>query len=114
MAREFAKDFYKSKEWQKIREAILMRDRYLCVKCGAPAEEVHHKKHLTPQNIYDPKITMNPENLVSLCKACHFEEHRGQHGNGRIAAEKEDDYPYQFDECGMLIKKPNPPVSVST
>ncbi len=75
MARAFAKPFYNSKEWQNVRDGILMRDKYLCVKCGAPAEEVHHKIPLTATNINDPSITMNPDNLVSLCKECHFKIH---------------------------------------
>lgn len=79
-----------------------MRDNYLCVKCGKPAEEVHHKIHLSPSNIGDTSITLNPSNLVSLCRDCHFEEHRGDHGSGR---KREEEYPYTFDENGQLIKK---------
>jgi len=101
MAREFSKSFYNSKEWANTREYILKRDNYLC-RCGRPAEEVHHITHLTPENIGDPKITMNPENLVSLCKACHFEEHKGEHAKGRANAQA---YEYEFDENGMLRKK---------
>ena len=108
MARDFSKSFYNSKEWENTRGYILRRDKYLCQHCGRPAEEVHHKIHLTPENIGDVKVTMNPENLVSLCKACHFEEHKGEHAKGRQAAE---DYDYTFDENGMLVKKNNiPPV----
>ena len=103
MARKFAKAFYNSIEWQKVREAVLKRDKYLCVKCGKPATEVHHKKHLSPENIWDVSISLNPDNLVSLCKDCHFEEHRGEHGNGR---KKQDEQPqYVFDENGMLVPK---------
>lgn len=101
MARDFAKSFYNSIEWKNTREYILKRDKYLC-RCGRPAEEVHHKIHLSPDNIGDPRITMNPENLVSLCKACHFEEHKGEHAKGREAGEN---YGYEFDENGMLVKK---------
>ena len=102
MARDFAKSFYNSKEWELTREYILKRDNYLCVNCGRPAEEVHHKKHLSPENINDVSVTMNPKNLVSLCKNCHFEEHRGEHGRGRQVIE---DNPYTFDDNGMLIPK---------
>ena len=102
MARDFAKSFYNSKEWELTREYILKRDNYLCVNCGKPAEEVHHKKHLSPENINDVSVTMNPKNLVSLCKNCHFEEHRGEHGRGRQVIE---DNPYTFDDNGMLIPK---------
>ena len=105
MARDFARQFYNSPEWQMARRAALMRDNYLCVMCGAPAEEVHHKKHLSPDNIGDTSVTMNPDNLESLCKACHFAEHRGEHGNGRKAKEREDAYPFEFDANGQLVKK---------
>ena len=111
MARDFAQPFYHSPEWQRVRQAVLMRDRFLCVKCGAPAEEVHHKIHLSPSNIGDTNITMNPENLISLCRECHFNEHRGDHAGGRKAKETADNYPYEFDANGNLIeKRNNPPV----
>ena len=102
MARDFAKPFYNSKEWAQVREAVLMHDRYLCAKCGAPAEEVHHKIHLSPKNIGDVSITMNMDNLVSLCRACHFKEHEKDKGKGRQLQEAN---PYTFDDNGMLIPK---------
>ena len=101
MARNFSKSFYNSKEWQAVRSAALMRDRYLCQHCGKPAAEVHHIIHLTPDNVNDPAVTMNLSNLVSLCKDCHFEEHRGEHAKGRQANE---DYSYTFDANGQLVK----------
>ena len=99
--REFAKGFYKSKQWQQVREYVLKRDAYLCRICGAPAEEVHHITHLSPENIGDPTVTSNPENLISLCRACHFEQHRGEHGT------KKRDSGQRFDEDGNLL----PPAS---
>ena len=104
MARKFSKSFYNSKQWEKVREYVLLRDHHECQVCGAPAEEVHHIKHLNPDNIGDANITMNPDNLISLCRECHFEKHRGEHGNGR---KKEEEYPYQFDSNGYLIPKEN-------
>lgn len=80
-----------------------MRDKYKCVKCGRPATEVHHIIHLSPSNIWDPAVSLNPENLMSVCRDCHFEEHRGEHARGREAAEKAGGYPYRFDENGMLV-----------
>ncbi|NCD04458.1 MAG: HNH endonuclease, partial [Clostridia bacterium] len=71
MARPFAKPFYRSKEWEKVRQYVIRRDKYLCQKCGSPAEEVHHKIHLSPENINDPEIALSPDNLVSLCRDCH-------------------------------------------
>lgn len=101
MAREFSKTFYKSKEWQAVREYCMLRDHYACVKCDAPAVEVHHKIQLSPDNINDASVTLNPDNLISLCKDCHFKEHRGQHGKGR---QIEEELGAQvFDENGYLI-----------
>ncbi len=97
MARPFAKPFYRSKEWEKVRQYVIRRDKYLCQKCGSPAEEVHHKIHLSPENINDPEIALSPDNLVSLCRDCHFREH----GNKRTAVADE----YEFDENGFIIPK---------
>ena len=102
MARAFAKQFYDSEEWAGVRKAALIRDGYLCVKCGNPAEEVHHIIHLTPENIGDPKVTMNLDNVISLCKDCHFAQHRKDKADG---IRKKHGIPlYHFDENGYLVE----------
>lgn len=77
---EYAKKFYKGKAWQKCRAFVWSRDRGLCVDCMrrgliTPAEEVHHITELTPENINDPAVSLNPDNLVSLCRECHKARH---------------------------------------
>ncbi len=109
MARDFSKQFYDSKEWQRTREYILMRDRYTCTHCGRPAQEVHHIIHLSKDNMDDPSVTLNPNNLTSLCRDCHFEEHRQDQANGRRKhpggpSNKEVGEGYTFDESGQLVK----------
>ena len=111
MAREFSKSFYNSKEWRKCRDYILKRDNYLCTKCGNPAEEVHHKERLSPNNIMDPNITLNENNLISLCKDCHFAEHKEEkvqaikrNSNSTSCLEE-----YEFDSNGYLVRKILPP-----
>lgn len=107
MAREFSKQFYMSREWNKVRMYVLMRDKFKCQKCGRAAQEVHHKKHLTPENILDPYISLNPENLISLCKDCHFEEHRDDKREGKRRYDKEKNGDcnegYHFDASGQLV-----------
>ncbi len=78
--KDFAKSFYKSIQWQKVREYCMTRDARLCVDClkngqYTPAEEVHHITELTPDNINDPNISLNPDNLVCLCRECHKKRH---------------------------------------
>lgn len=107
MARDFSRAFYKSPEWEKVRQFVLMRDRYLCQKCGCPAEEVHHIIHLSPENIWDPKVTLNPQNLISLCRADHFAEHTKDKEAGKRKAlglsEGDCADGYCFDENGQLV-----------
>ena len=109
MAREFSKSFYNSKEWQKCRSYVLKRDNYLCTKCGNPAEEVHHIIHLTPQNITDISISLNPDNLTCLCKDCHFAEHKADKIQGIKQAHNiiDCDIQYEFDENGYLVISPH-------
>lgn len=75
---EFARKFYLSKAWRSTREYIFKRDIGLCVRCGKPGEIVHHKIHLTPENIDDPNITLAEDNLELVCRECHAIEHEGQ------------------------------------
>ena len=100
--RQLLKQFYKSKQWQQTRDYILKRDNYLCCRCNKPGEHVHHKKRLTPENVNNPAIALNPDNLETLCHACHDQEHASEHGRGRIIQEE---YEYTFDENGYLIPK---------
>lgn len=78
----FAREFYRSWSWIKCARAYKADRGGLCERCLAkglitPGEEVHHKIHLTPENINNPKISLNFDNLELLCKNCHIEEHRG-------------------------------------
>jgi 5-methylcytosine-specific restriction protein A len=73
--RAFAKAFYESPAWRSTRAYIFKRDSGLCVRCGAPGEIVHHKQELTPTNINDPMISLNENNLETLCRACHAIAH---------------------------------------
>lgn len=80
MAKRFSKDFYNSGVWQDARDAYV-KDRIAidagaCELCGLePGTEVHHKIFLTPDNIDDPEISLNPENFELLCYRCHRLRH---------------------------------------
>ena len=73
VAKDWAKAFYNSGAWLSTRELALIRDKGICTTpgCFQPAEEVHHKIALTPDNIGDKRIALNLDNLVSLCGECH-------------------------------------------
>lgn len=78
---EFAARFYKSKTWQMCRASYIKRVGGLCEKCLErgiynPGEIVHHKIHLTPDNINNAAVTLNHDNLQLLCRTCHGEMHQ--------------------------------------
>ena len=78
MAKEWAKSFYQSVSWKDTRDFIMAKYNFMCQKCRQnPAEIVHHKIWLTPQNINDPFITLNEENLIPVCRECHSLIHEG-------------------------------------
>ena len=79
---EYAKSFYKSKTWQDCRASYLRQARGLCEQClkrgmYTAADTVHHIVHITPANITDPSVTLDPSNLMALCRDCHAEIHKG-------------------------------------
>jgi len=94
----WAEAFYSSGAWKTIRDLAKKRDAYLCVDCLkagkiTPAEEVHHIIEITPENVTDPNVTLNLDNLVSLCRECH----KARHG-ARVRR-------YNVDEMGRVTIK---------
>jgi 5-methylcytosine-specific restriction endonuclease McrA len=95
MAKSWAIQFYKSKQWRATREYVLRRDMYTCKDCWARGNEVHHIIPLDENNINDPSISLNPDNLVTVCSLCHKKITLGK---GDIADG------YVFDSNGQVIK----------
>ena len=94
--KDYARQFYSSKAWQKTRTAYAKSKRNLCEVCLAkgiitPAEIVHHKIELTPQNIIDPTITLNWNNLQCVCRECHAAAHGAKQRR------------YKLDELGRVL-----------
>lgn len=105
MAREFAKSFYRSKKWKDCREHIFKKYFGLCAECGKPGEEVHHIEFLTPFNIHDPEITLGENNLILLCKECHFNKHKDSNPLAKNFKKKRvvTSKGYYFDDEGNLV-----------
>jgi 5-methylcytosine-specific restriction endonuclease McrA len=90
---ECAESFYKSRTWAKCRTAYAKSVGGLCERCKArgmynPGRIVHHKVYIGPENINDPSVTLNWDNLELLCRSCHELEHKSQRRyavvNGRV------------------------------
>ena len=59
--------FYKSKEWLKARNTVLLENDFLCCKCGRQAALVDH---IIPTKV-DWTKRLDKENLQPLCIQCH-------------------------------------------
>lgn len=89
MAKEWAKQFYNSKKWDRCKasykEMRIRIDGGLCEVCRENlGYMVHHKIMLTPENINNPEISLNHDYLSYECKKCH-DQHEG-HGVGQKGA----------------------------
>lgn len=105
MARDFARHIYKSKQWERARELCMRLHQGLCARCLArgeytPAEIVHHKVHLSPENVDNPAVAFAQENLEPLCRRCHALEHPEIYGK---TGAPDKPRRYGFDEFGNLV-----------
>ena len=85
--------FYKSDRWKVARAIKIASVNGLCEECGRVGNEVHHIIHLTPDNVSDPTISVNQENLKLLCNECHNKVHGRFQGRAK----------YYFDEDGNIF-----------
>lgn len=97
--KDFARDFYASPAWRSTRLAYMKSVGGLCERCFSKGlirsgEIVHHKIHLTPENINDEDITLAWDNLELVCRDCHAEEH-SRHKRR-----------YKVDEFGVVTTPP--------
>lgn len=97
MAKDYAAAFYKSKAWTRCRNAYMKMRHYICERCGSPAVICHHKTHISPENIWNPDVTLSFENLEALCQDCHNREHM----NGNCCEDG-----LMFDKFGNLVQSP--------
>lgn len=106
MSQEFATEFYHSPAWRKNRANYMVKPIEtpwgicppgICERCFengqiVPAKVVHHRVHLTPENINDPHFTLSYDNFQRLCQDCHAFVHSGQVTRVR------------FDEDGQIVE----------
>jgi 5-methylcytosine-specific restriction endonuclease McrA len=79
--RSIDRKFYESQTWRDCQAAYMKKANHLCERCLAkgihePARIVHHRIHLTQENLGDPELMYGFDNLEALCIECHNTEHR--------------------------------------
>lgn len=100
--KEYATKFYSSKAWKDCRRAYAKSVRGLCERCLAKGiykagEIVHHKTHINPENITDPRIILDWNNLEFVCRDCHSDIHSAD------IIHKRRKRRYKLDELGRVI-----------
>jgi 5-methylcytosine-specific restriction endonuclease McrA len=94
----WAASFYKSRAWRQCRDGYASSVGGLCERClsmglARAGVIVHHKVHLTPDNISDPAVSMSWSNLELLCRDCHAAEHEPRRRR------------YSVDEVGRVLTR---------
>lgn len=79
-------EFYKSREWERLLEILKLErvddsGQVICSYCHKPITRKydcigHHRIELTEQNVNDPDIALNPENISLVHFRCHNLIHR--------------------------------------
>lgn len=75
------KSFYASQAWIQLRLSLINERGIICEHCGQPVARTkdligHHKVELTPENVHDHMISLNPELIELICFDCHNKEHK--------------------------------------
>lgn len=73
--------FYGTQAWKDCRAAYKSSRGGLCERCLSrglivAGSVVHHKIELTDDNVNDPSVSLNWENLELLCRDCHEQHHQ--------------------------------------
>nr|WP_274363826.1 MULTISPECIES: HNH endonuclease [unclassified Paenibacillus] len=72
--------FYASKPWRNFRLGLIAERGNRCQRCRKLIPRSidiigHHKIELTPENVHDQTISLNPDLVELICSECHNEEH---------------------------------------
>lgn len=84
--RRYSRPVLKTKRWQVLRQEVLERDNWQCVKCGTRRGrlEVDHVRPVrnAPDRAFDKR------NLQSLCGPCHTKKTRVECGHPEPSPER--------------------------
>ena len=85
-----------------VRKKVLERDNFSCVICGAKDKlEVHHI--VTPHKFALPEEANRLDNLVTLCKKCHYAIHGGHFESSLLPYKSKEEF-YEIIKNPFWIK----------
>ena len=91
----YQKAVYKDPRWEKVRQAVIDRDRDICFFCGKiilKRRTIHHLTEINEYNYKDESIAFNLDNLVECHKSCHDAYHERFGKPTMVNAELDIDY----------------------
>ena len=102
MAKKWAKAFYNSKGWIQCRDSYIAKVHGLCEECLKhgkiePGYILDHIIELTPENINNPEISLNHDNLQYLSLSCHNKKTFGKGEETTVEG-------LVFNEHGELVR----------
>ncbi|MBP2657291.1 MAG: putative phage protein [Firmicutes bacterium] len=79
MAQVFSQKLYMSKAWIELRRNLIIERGPICQRCNTLMLDTskligHHTERLTPQNVNDPNVALNPKKIELVCLTCHNQE----------------------------------------
>lgn len=103
VTKQVAKEKRERDYFDSNREKILARDGYKCLRCGSQENLVVHHKDRTGRG--SMQHNNQEENLETLCRKCHLDEHRpeylairrSKHTTPQLG--KSGRWSIKFDEC---------------
>lgn len=102
--RIFNQKFYRSKEWKRVRDEVIIRDG--ACDLGIPGREItgriyiHHMNPITMDDISDSSdLLLNPDNLICVSEDTHNAIHYGDksliHKNDIVERKPNDTCPWK-------------------
>ena len=67
-----AVEFYHSKQWQRVRDAVYARDGAKCQSCGNILDNRKIIDHVVPRRLCSSEEALDSSNLWCLCSKCHY------------------------------------------
>ena len=85
--KRYSKAVTHTRRWQVLRMAVLERDGWACVDCGARKRlEVDHVKPVRTH----PELSYNPGNCATRCRVCHARKTRLEVGHKPTSPERQE------------------------
>lgn len=71
-------EYLKTDQWKLIKSKVLERDNNRCNKCESTDKlHIHHKN-------YDSIFNESLDDLITLCKVCHYKHHSPDYRKGKL------------------------------